>query len=732
MAKLKAAVNTHRKEEYAQHATPDIKIAAKTHSKPALPRRAKAPVFGKIKVGSAIISALLVVFAACLPMLSLFFANQVEVPFIQAFVPAAGFALVGLIAFTVILLTTSRPYFSGVISAVFAYLLANFRIIRNLSGNFVAGQTEQILSIAIFAVIIAALFFVLFKFAKPAFLGPVVKLGCVLLASLMLFSFIIGTAAFADEPIPVLDASLIPTRAPSPTPIAVQIAAPTVAPTGEPEKLNATQTPSKSSVYPPVVQSTKKPNVYFILLDEYSPFLVTGKYFNFNNSFFRNFLQERNINISDSSLCNNADTVFCTAELMKLEAYTKRPNPSTAYKTRKPDAALFKSFNDIGYKTLKNITPTSMYKIPALSSDKSALIPLEYISRPTPEPTATVAPENDEPTPITQTPSTTPTPTITPADTSFFDDVDLTGEEDSWIDTFFRAQTFDGRTMYDLAVEMSILSLFIEPKPPVEQLDDDTEDFDDDIDEPDLAPGDKPTDLSAEVSEDTEDIDADDYDDGNYESEPEGVDHGEEAELDADAGNDPVPYDKLVKPKKNNPYYASITLRSLAAFEQFNTMGFAEPTVFYSYFRCPHVPFYFRADGSMRRTEQYYSWRNPNVYIGQLKYMTTHLMHVIDVILNSDPDSVIVIQSDHGMRYKQLKFPTKAKKSRNDQYFVLNLVYYRGEILNIEGLSPINTLRTVLTKLGNPMPLTPDPRAKKMRGQMYGIPDDDPRLKTGL
>lgn len=341
-----------------------------------------------------------------------------------------------------------------------------------------------------------------------------------------------------------------------------------------------------------------------------------------------------------------------------------------------------------------------------------------------------------EQTPDTAEPTETPEPTPTPQPTqrrNLYEDFDKVEVEKDWQDDFFTSFTESGMTMFDIAVKISFLSLFIEVKEDMEMLDEE-----EDMPEPETTPAplptsniepqpDNPTVATTPVQMQSPDTTAEENDEEDYEGDID-INQGEAVALDTDANSDPVDYEKLAPIPKSLSVHGRDMFGVLSRLDGLSSKGFSEPTFLINYIRQPHVPFLFAKDGSKLPGNAIYYWKNPNYYLGQHKFITTHMMHVIDTIIESDPDCVIIFQSDHGLRYRMMVFDTPVPKDRLDQYYVTNFVYYRGQKLNIEGLSPVNTYRTVLSKLGLDMPLVKDPRALDLRGEEYGVPAGDFRL----
>lgn len=91
-----------------------------------------------------------------------------------------------------------------------------------------------------------------------------------------------------------------------------------------------------------------------------------------------------------------------------------------------------------------------------------------------------------------------------------------------------------------------------------------------------------------------------------------------------------------------------------------------------------------------------HNWKDPSIYLGQLKYTNKQIENVVKQILKEDSDSVIIICSDHGARgNNEVEFPLEEKAR------ILMACYYRGEYHEqLLDLSGVNTLRIILDMLG--------------------------------
>ena len=119
----------------------------------------------------------------------------------------------------------------------------------------------------------------------------------------------------------------------------------------------------------------------------------------------------------------------------------------------------------------------------------------------------------------------------------------------------------------------------------------------------------------------------------------------------------------------------------------------------FSYVCSPHVPFIFTSDGHSVNTDNHRNWSDRSYYLGQLEYVSKRLMKIIETIEENDPNSIIVIQSDHGIRNHSSEYRPRAPKvSQKDAMNIFNVVYYKGQVLDIEGKSAMNTMRYILSE----------------------------------
>ena len=155
---------------------------------------------------------------------------------------------------------------------------------------------------------------------------------------------------------------------------------------------------------------------------------------------------------------------------------------------------------------------------------------------------------------------------------------------------------------------------------------------------------------------------------------------------------------------KNNFLYPFIkkektatAAKELKLWDQFlNTDRTANNNFVFFHSRGGHMPFVFDEYGNKVSFTKSMDLKDKNVYVGQCKYITHLTMDAVKTIINKEPDSIIVIMSDHSMRYLEDDSGKKIIPIHDFQQ-VFNAVYFQGKHINLaDNLSGVNTLRTVL------------------------------------
>ena len=111
----------------------------------------------------------------------------------------------------------------------------------------------------------------------------------------------------------------------------------------------------------------------------------------------------------------------------------------------------------------------------------------------------------------------------------------------------------------------------------------------------------------------------------------------------------------------------------------------------------PHTPFYFDEFGNKNAISDWVNWDDDEIYLGQYKYATSLMINVLDVLRQNDPESLIIVMSDHGARASTDLDLFMEKFELNDMNNIMNAFYYCGEDLSeYTGKSAVNTLRMLL------------------------------------
>lgn len=179
---------------------------------------------------------------------------------------------------------------------------------------------------------------------------------------------------------------------------------------------------------------------------------------------------------------------------------------------------------------------------------------------------------------------------------------------------------------------------------------------------------------------------------------------------------------KTYKERKNMSR-ADATLRIFDYLESTDIYTKSKPYVVYGYMLPTHVPFVFDEYGGILPYSQNRNWEDRNIYLNQYKYANKRLIVSLSTIIANDPNSIIILMSDHGIRYhsdctKKHTFYITNK----DSCRILNAVYIKGEEHDIEGLSGINTLRYVLSLYeGQDYPPIKDPITSDSPDNLKGI-----------
>jgi hypothetical protein len=154
-----------------------------------------------------------------------------------------------------------------------------------------------------------------------------------------------------------------------------------------------------------------------------------------------------------------------------------------------------------------------------------------------------------------------------------------------------------------------------------------------------------------------------------------------------------------------------------------------KPTLTVAYMSSPHRPCVLDEDGNVVDNTLVYRYKES--YIGYLKYVNKRITKMIDGIIENDPNAIIIFQADHGTRiplfsmgeYDKNKYDEKLESEMMENVF--NCVYFGNkEPQSIEGLSCVNTIRTVLNYLYGTDYKMIEPKEKYIYKWKYDLSDD--------
>ena len=135
------------------------------------------------------------------------------------------------------------------------------------------------------------------------------------------------------------------------------------------------------------------------------------------------------------------------------------------------------------------------------------------------------------------------------------------------------------------------------------------------------------------------------------------------------------------------------------------------PTLTVGYIQCPHSPTMVGRHGESLSFAYGWNWRDHSLYLNQLQFINDYILELVDTLQTHDPESLIILQSDHGNRYAihmmQLGEWEDYDPYEENPYMqnILNCAYYQGRAFDIEGETGINTLRKVFSEvLGADLP----------------------------
>lgn len=157
----------------------------------------------------------------------------------------------------------------------------------------------------------------------------------------------------------------------------------------------------------------------------------------------------------------------------------------------------------------------------------------------------------------------------------------------------------------------------------------------------------------------------------------------------------------------------NITLNQLELLK--NSASLSSPHLVLCHILCPHPPFVFNENGSIIHTHfDTEDTNNKNLYKNQLIFLNKKVEKTIEELLSKDPESIIILQGDHGPCYSDAKYFDQGGigNSKNslikERMSILNAYHFpagnQPELTS--DITPINSFRVILNHyLGISLPI---------------------------
>lgn len=253
---------------------------------------------------------LLCCMSALLPALLLYFPNMDELPLTGMLPYFAILAALGVLAWAGMLLITRRKALAALSAAVWLLVLLNIgRVVPAIQDNYPLVGIKVIAPVVF--LFLAAVTFGLSRL-KDSFLNDAVKVAALALAAFLVTSavpqFFRGPEAEEEIPVPASAYDLTP------------------------------------------AEGTDRPDIYWIISDEYSGLDELDRYYHYDNRPFYNRLREMGFTVSDNSYNWSSDTYTILRDILSLD-YTPSPGKTRAKKqaVAEKDQPLWNLLRELGY-----------------------------------------------------------------------------------------------------------------------------------------------------------------------------------------------------------------------------------------------------------------------------------------------------------------------------------------------------------------------------------------------
>lgn len=125
--------------------------------------------------------------------------------------------------------------------------------------------------------------------------------------------------------------------------------------------------------------------------------------------------------------------------------------------------------------------------------------------------------------------------------------------------------------------------------------------------------------------------------------------------------------------------------------------NFSQPIFVHAHLIMPHSPFIFDSNGNVINTRNMSDDQNPSAYLAQLQYTDTKIQEIIDQLLDSEPKPIIIIQSDHGIRFAL----NESDDPRKHEFLNFEAFYFPDDELDSDEypvITPVNSFRILFNK----------------------------------
>lgn len=259
------------------------------------------------------VSILLVLLAAAFPVAFLYFQNAEEEAFKEIYPVLLGFCGVGILLYFLCRVIIKSPAKSGVISAMFLAIFANFSLIEVVLTAIFPGL-KYWHTASIILVIGLHIAYVIWRFLPEDISVDISKVVCSVFGVLLLANGIMSMPKIVRRV--QAEQQFIENREPSH------------------EISNRTD---------------EKPNVYLFLFDEYANFPQMEQQYGYDNRILKNFLAENNFSVSYTSQNESNHTTTIVTNLVNLDYVVDETTPDSQKMILRKSGALFSLMREKGY-----------------------------------------------------------------------------------------------------------------------------------------------------------------------------------------------------------------------------------------------------------------------------------------------------------------------------------------------------------------------------------------------